>query len=130
MMKGNTKIYFSFFPTNIQIGIEVVIKVKNLTKTISLVEHWHRKISHVFGIQNYCRFLSLFNIQNMYVFAAKRLTGNPMAHAGFYDFSWRSKSIQMRFIIWNKLHTSIQSNQKSSSIVYRFIYNTQQILNL
>lgn len=86
-MKGNTKIYFSFFLTNIQIGIEVVIKVKNLTKTISLVEHWHRKISHVFGIQNYCRFLSLFNIQNMYVFAAKRLTGNHMAHAGFYDFS-------------------------------------------
>lgn len=84
-MKGNKKIYFSFFLTIIQIGIEVVIKVQNLTKTIFVVEH--SKISHVFGIQNYCRFLSLFNIQNMYVFAAKRLTGNPMAHAGFYYFS-------------------------------------------
>lgn len=86
MMKGNTKIYFSFFLTNIQIGIEVVIKDKNLTKTISLVEHWHRKISHVFGIQNYCRFLSLFNKQNMYVFAANVSLAIPWRMLGFMTF--------------------------------------------
>lgn len=38
MMKGNKKIYFPFFLTIIQIGIEVVIKVQNLTKTIFVVE--------------------------------------------------------------------------------------------
>lgn len=86
MMKGNKKIYFSFFLTIIQIGIEVVIKVQNLTKTIFVVEHWHSKISHVFGIQNYCRLLGLFNIQNMYVFAANVSLAIPWRMLGFITF--------------------------------------------
>lgn len=85
-MKGNKKIYFSFFLTMIQIGIEVVIKVQNLTKTIFLVEHWHRKKSHVFVIQNYCRLLSLFNIQNMYEFAANVSLAIPWRILGFMTF--------------------------------------------
>lgn len=83
-MKGNKKIYFSFFLTIIQIGIEVVIKVQNLTKTIFVVEH--SKISHVFGIQNYCRLLGLFNIQNMYVFAANVSLAIPWRMLGFITF--------------------------------------------
>lgn len=48
--------------TIIQLGIEIVIKVKNITSTIFLSEHWRSKIAHVFVNQNFCRFMNVFKI--------------------------------------------------------------------
>lgn len=44
--------YFSFFVTNIQVGIEVAINVKNLRRTLLLAKHKRRKLSHVYAIRN------------------------------------------------------------------------------
>lgn len=44
--------YFSFFVTNIQLGIEVAINVKNLTRTQLLAKYQRMKLSHVYAIRN------------------------------------------------------------------------------
>lgn len=66
--------YFSFFVTNIQLGIEVAINVKNLRRTLLLAKHKRRKLSHVYAIRN-ALFMSIISIFKtkilMYEFSTK-----------------------------------------------------------
>lgn len=60
-MLRNLKIMFVISYKITPLGIEIVIKVKNLTRTKFLAKQWCRKISQVFVNRNFCKIINLIN---------------------------------------------------------------------